>query len=209
MLSEDFYININVDIFYHWIILNQNKYMKHHINTSVIVDDGLRRKIKLEAKDVTGYVTIWNNYICEEEIFKKTDKSLLFYLHYKMINIGQCSHLFQEFYQALKSQDIIPPKRILLCCSGGLTTSLFASKTQELIALEKSNYEIQAIGYHQLQGEYKKYDALYLAPQISYLEPDAITIVHHEIPIYCVPPGIFARQDIKGFLDIIKINHPQ
>lgn len=201
MMLEEFYQNVYLDVFYRYIILNQKQYQQDNIKCIIQEDDKLHKVIYFDLPEIYGRVTIWSNAIIEEEIFKKDDEELLFYLHYKMVTILQCHTLFHEFYTALKSQSIIPPHKILLCCSGGLTTSFFAQKMQELITLEKLNYQIDAIGFHQLQKYYRKYDSIYLAPQIAYLEPTAMHITKKEVPIHCISPTVYATQNYKALLD--------
>lgn len=207
MMLEEFYQNIYLDVFYRYIILNQKRYVEDHIICTVQEEDDIHKVLIFELPDIYGRVTIWSNAIIEEEIFKKEDNDLLFYLHYKMVTILQCRTLFHEFYDSLTSQSIIPPHKVLLCCSGGLTTSFFAQKMQELIALEKLNVEVDALGFHQLQKYYRNYDAIYLAPQIAYLEPQAMHITNREIPIYCITPSVYATQNYKGLLDILVTNN--
>lgn len=203
MMLEEFYQNIYLDVFYRYIILNKKQYQLDNIQCKIVADDELHKVIHFDLPDIFGRVTLWANAIIEEEIFKKDDQELLFYLHYKMVNIAQCRTLFHEFYTALKNQSIIPPRKILLCCSGGLTTSLFAQKLQELIHLEKLNFQVDAVGYHQLAKYYRSYDAIYLAPQIAYLEPDAMKLINKEVPIHCIAPMTYATQDYKNLLNCL------
>lgn len=205
MMLEEFYQNIYLDVFFRYIVLNKKQYQFDNITCTVLEDDSLHKVIYFGLPDVYGRVTIWSNAIIEEEIFKKDDEELLFYLHYKMVNIAQCRNLFHEFYTALKSQSILPPRKILLCCSGGLTTSFFAQKMQELITLEKLNFQVDAVGFHQLQKYYRNYDSIYLAPQIAYLEPNAMNITNKEVPIHCIAPVMYATQDYKGLLKCLLI----
>lgn len=200
MVSEEFYQNIYLDVFFLYIILNKKQYELDNIKCTILENDDLHRVIYFDLPEIYGRVTIWNTAIIEEEIFRKDNDELLFYLHYKMATIAQCHTLFNEFYQSLKSQSVIPPRKILLCCSGGLTTSLFAQKLQELINLEKLNIQVDAIGFHQLQKYYRNYDSIYLAPQIAYLEPTAMKITNREVPVYSIAPATFATQDYKGLL---------
>ena len=59
--------------------------------------------------------------------------------------------------------------KVLLCCSGGLTTSYFAREINEANKLLKNAIEVSAVGYNQLYQIGKQFDIIFLAPQISYL----------------------------------------
>lgn len=205
-MFDDFYLDINLNYFYKYIILNQKQYKKDHILCYVTDDNEYGRFIRFDLKDCYGEVILWNTGIIEEQIFNNDNHDLLFYLHYKLVNMKQCTTLFHEFYHALQSQVIIPPIKILLCCSGGLTTSLFAQKLQELAKLEKANIEINAVGYHQLNYQYQDYQAIYLAPQIAYLEPQILFSTHQKIPIYLIAPLIYATQNYRALLNTIQEN---
>ena len=95
-----------------------------------------------------------------------------------------------------------PQIRVLLCCSGGLTTTLFASKMQELAKLENLSYEIFATGYSRLFEIANDYDIILIAPQVAYMLPQA----KRRLPdkeVVTIPTRIFATNDYSGALKII------
>ncbi|MFV0396192.1 MAG: PTS sugar transporter subunit IIB [Coprobacillaceae bacterium] len=151
-------------------------------------------------KKVTGNVILWTNGIVEEIITRKSDDKLLFYLHYQIASISQCQSLFEEFYLALLQQSASSPIKILLCCSGGLTTSFFAEKICKLITLENLNIQVDSIAFHQLTKYYNDYDCVYLAPQIAYLMPEALRITNKEVPVYSIEPSIYATYNCQELL---------
>ena len=92
---------------------------------------------------------------------------------------------------------------ILLCCSGGLTTSYFAMKMNEASKLMSLPYVTEASGYNNLYYVAQDYDVVLLAPQISYLHAKACDILKDKI-VLNVPPEVFAKYDVKAIFTLVK-----
>ena len=58
--------------------------------------------------------------------------------------------LFNEMLESIKKLIDRPITKILMSCSGGLTTSYFSSKMNEAAKLLYLNFEVSAIGYNEL-----------------------------------------------------------
>lgn len=200
-MVDDFYLDVNLELFIQWVYGNKNKY-DFKIVCSLESNETYNKTITFKYYNIVGSITVWNNGIIEEQIYDE-DENLLFYLHYKLISLAQGQKLFYDFYESLTKHTNTPPLKILLCCSGGLSSSFFANKLAELISLKHLNYEIIPIGFYQLNKSYQDCDAIYLAPQISYLEPQAMNIVKNEIPIRCITPSVYATYNYRELLDMI------
>lgn len=200
VVLKEFYQTIYLDIFFRYIQLKEQQYLRDNIKCTVLEDDTYRRCLVFDTKNAIGNVILWSNGIIEEIITCKKNNKLLFYLHYQVTTIAQCQNLFEEFYSALKQQSGIAPMKILLCCSGGFTTSFFAEKIRKLITLENLNMEIDSIAFHQLSKHYESYDSVYLAPQIAYLMPEALKITKRNVPIYKIKPSIYATYNCQELL---------
>ena len=61
--------------------------------------------------------------------------------------------------------------KILLSCSGGLTTSYFAYLMQEIFKREGLDIVVDAVGYMEIDKVIDDYDMVLLAPQVAYLLP--------------------------------------
>lgn len=200
-MIDEFYSDINLELFYQWIIGNQDKYDQGiYCSNKDIGNYG--KTISFIYHGVKGSIVIWTNGIIEEQILDDQE-NLLFYLHYELVSLAQGQKLFYDFYEALTKHQKQSPLKILICCSGGLSSTFFATKLAELISLKHLNYEIIPIGFYQLDESFQDYDALYLAPQISYLEPKAMNIVKHKVPVRCISASIYATYNYRGLLDMI------
>lgn len=200
-MVDEFYLDVNLELFIQWLYQNKNKY-DHDIICTLINNGTYGKTVTFNYHNINGSIVVWANGIIEEQIFDE-DENLLFYLHYKLVSLAQGQKLFYDFYESLTRHKKILPLKIILCCSGGLSSSFFANKLAELISLKHLNYEVIPIGFYQLDKCYQECDAIYLAPQISYLEPQAMNIVKNAIPVHCITPSIYATYNYRGLLDMI------
>jgi PTS system cellobiose-specific IIB component len=59
-------------------------------------------------------------------------------------------------------------KRILLCCSSGMSTSLLVNKMRKVAEEHKLPVEINAVGLDRFETEVKNYDVTLLGPQVKF-----------------------------------------
>lgn len=204
-MLDKFYNDINLELFIQWIYGNKNEYDKNI--TCTLKNDKYQKTISFSQSDIKGDIVVWSNGIIEEQIFDEKN-NILFYLHYKLLSLAQGQKMFYEFYESLTKYNKVPPHKIILCCSGGLSAAFFANKLSKLISLKHLNYNFIPIGFHHLEKNYHNCDAIYLAPQISYLLPKAMNIVNSKVPIYCINAVTYATHNYRDLLDII-INNQQ
>ena len=105
-----------------------------------------------------------------------------------------------ESLNSLIEQPII---KVLLSCSGGLTTSYFAYKINEAAEILKLNIHVEAIGYTQLYDVGNQYDVIMLAPQISYMHAKIQEILKDQVVIE-IPTQAFAKYEVSKVVSIIK-----
>lgn len=200
-MVDKFYLDVNLELFFQWIAGNCNKY-DQGIEISTRTIDQYGKTINFIYHNISGSINIWSNGIIEEQIIDEKGNQL-FYLHYELIDLKQAQKLFYDFYEALTKYQKHPPLKVIICCSGGLSSTFFATKLAELISLKHLNYEIIPIGFYQLSNTYQNCDLLYLAPQISYLEPKAMKIVENKMPVRTIATNIYATYNYRGLLDMI------
>ncbi|WP_306765430.1 PTS sugar transporter subunit IIB [Oceanivirga salmonicida] len=58
--------------------------------------------------------------------------------------------------------------KIMLCCSGGMSTSILVNKMREEAKSRGINVEIWAIAVNRFEDEFSKADVILLGPQIKY-----------------------------------------
>ena len=148
---DQFYQDVCSDLFYYWVIGKKNEFDKHHINISEELGENNIRIIRFELVNATAYLKIWIDNIVEEEIVD-THGEHLFYLHYHINDIRQCRYLFYEFYKVILHHNNQTKINVALCCSGGLSTSLFSIKLsrnsllipiKDLLSLEENHISLK------------------------------------------------------------------
>ncbi|MCD7807798.1 MAG: ROK family protein, partial [Erysipelotrichaceae bacterium] len=125
-----------------------------------------------------------------------------FYLHFQMQNLKHATDLFHEMEECIRKLINRPQVKILLSCTGGLTTSYFAEKLQEASDLLKLNYQVSATSYNNLFKEGKNYDVILLAPQISYMLAKVQDILKDKI-VLNIPAQYFATYDVTNTFRMI------
>lgn len=59
-------------------------------------------------------------------------------------------------------------KKILLCCSSGMSTSLLVNKMRKVAEEHKLPVEINAVGLDRYESELNNYDVVLLGPQVKF-----------------------------------------
>lgn len=149
---EDFLKDVYTSIYKKWILFQQID------NCQIMLSSKDQNKIILETKYGVANVIFYKFNIIELNVISKIDQESCFFLHFQMNNINHAINLFYEMVECLKTLIKKPNIKILLCCSGGLTTTYFAYKIDEAIQLFALDYEIAATGYNELFKKGEQYD---------------------------------------------------
>ncbi|MCD7949464.1 MAG: ROK family protein [Erysipelotrichaceae bacterium] len=150
-----------------------------------------------------SYITFNNNNIIEFCVYNKIKNDTEFYLHFQMKNLKHAVKLFSEMKETINKINSKTHINVLLCCSGGLTTSFFAQKINETVELLDLNIHVSAVGYHMLYQMKENYDVVLLAPQIAYELAETKALLKDKI-VKEIPTGVFAKYDVHAMLDIIQ-----
>ena len=169
---DAFYQELYCQIFMRWILLNP----KHDITMTHTCDP--YEQIHLSAKHSIATVTLYPNCIIEEQAWDRKTHKVIFYIHFQMANLAHATRLYEDLLETIYENCSQPLAKILLVCSGGLTTSYFASKMQELCDLEHLNYKIDAVGSTMVYQKATGYDLILAAPQVSYIYIDHVGLSH-------------------------------
>ncbi len=200
-MLEEFYQSVYPSLFYQWIALNQSTYKKDHIHFEVSYKDSLSYILLFQMNQVIGKIVIWNNNIVEQSI-QDIYGNQIFYLHFEITNLLQASHLFLQFYESLIYHNKQKIYQIALCCTGGLSSSIFVEEIQEVCKMENTPLRLTAISLMQLENNHSHFDAIYLAPQAAYKESYLMLKTHK--PIYCIDATDYATKNFRNILQLIK-----
>lgn len=194
---DEFYLEINVILFLEWIIGQGQKY-----NLQINYESEKKDILLIKNSNIRGKIIYYGNGIFEEELTNVHTNENIFYLHFQFVHFKHAITLFKEMANCAIEAVNKPQVRVLLCCSGGLTTTLFASKMSELAILENLPYEISATGYPKLFELADQYDVIMFAPQISYLLTEAKERLENK-KVLMIPTQIFATNDFSKALKLI------
>jgi cellobiose-specific phosphotransferase system component IIB len=201
---DAFYQETYAEIFMRWIYLNPKQDITMTYTTKPY------EKIKLTSQHSIATVTLYPHCIIEEQAWDRKTHKVIFYIHFQMANLAHAKRLYEDLLEAIYENCSQPLAKILLVCSGGLTTSYFASKMQDLCDLEHLNYKFDAVGYNMVYSKAIGYDLILAAPQVSYMVPKMIEKLPNHI-VKALPTKYFGRNDYQGALKyVLKIlNHEQ
>lgn len=192
---DDFLSDIYTILFEKWILL-QN------------IPD---YKVKVDHKNNVIY--FFNNHANVEITFNKLNiiefkvtniqsGDIDYYLHFQMKTLNHAIKLFKELVHYMIHIGESPTVKILLCCSGGLTTSYFAMKMNKASKIMNLPYITEASGYDHLYYIAQDYDIVILAPQISYMHAKACEILKDKI-VLKAPPEVFAKYDVNAVFSLV------
>ena len=217
---DEFYLEINSIFYLKWIVNQGKKY-----NLKIKFENDNEDTIIIKYNDIEAMIKYYGDGIFEQKIINCLNNDVVFYqknfeetikkiyaqsqfyvlgpdVYFKLKYLNHAIKLFEDMIDCIFEVANRPFVSILLCCSGGLTTTLFASKMMELAKLNKLSYQITATGYSRLPDIAKDYDIIMLAPQISYLLPQVEVLLPGK-DVVVIPTKIFAMNDFSGALMII------
>lgn len=196
-MMNEFLRSINVSLFKKWLMMQDLSGL--HIGVDPLDKDILI----VENPYGSGSIGFYSDDIIELSVTNKKTADIDFYLHFQMNTLKHAIDLFDEMIECLRSLANRSTEKILLCCTGGLTSSLFASKIDEAINVLNMKYEVIAVGYAKIFDVANDFDIILLAPQIAYIEAKLKSIYKNK-NIICIPPRIFAQYDVGALLTLIE-----
>lgn len=194
---DDFLSDIYTEVFKEWILS--------------IKSDKYRVSLKKDNENVVVITTpysyteiIFNELnIIEFSVTNKINEQVEFYLHFQMKTLKHAIELFEEMLETVHQFVYKPKMKVLLSCSGGLTTSYFAEKLNEANEMLSLDYEFAAVPYGELYDAGINYDMILLAPQIGYMHPKIQEILSDKTVVR-IPSGIFAKYDVISLIQFLQ-----
>ena len=165
------------------------------------------REVKILTDTACAEVTLWPDFndgdICEMRIERIEDAEQVFFLHFMLDDLKRACELFGELTEVLENSVAGTCEKVLLCCTGGLTTTLLAVKMNEVAAALNVGYEFSAMPFQTAMLESAdRYAAILLAPQVSHLRAQ-MCAVHPLTPVFQIPVKIFGSYDGAGAVRLV------
>lgn len=192
---DEFLGEIYIEIFKQWILMKK----RTDLDINWLED---KNSIEIVNKYSRSHVNFYNMNIIEFSVENIAKKEIEFYLHFQIKNIKHAIDLFNEMLEVINKLTHNSALKVLLCCSGGLTTGYFAERINQIVKLLNQDIEVAASSYNNLYKASNDYDMIMLAPQISYMNAKVREILKDKIVVN-IPPAVFAKYDVKRILAII------
>lgn len=194
----DLYLReIYISLFKKWILFHQSSHYS--------IKEDEEKNIVIEGNEILGHINFYDQEIVEYVLMNKKTKENEFYLHFQFHSFQHAMELFNEMLGLIKHIHRSSKLKILLVCSGGLTTGYFAQKLKEAIGLLNLNMSVEARGYGEIYQIAQDYDMVLLAPQVSYLYSEVSKILKKQI-VLKIPPQVFGKYDVRQCIRLIEEN---
>ena len=143
--------------------------------------------------------------IVEMIVTNLADDENKFYLHFELRELSYAEELFAEMLETIIELKNHQKLKILLSCTGGMTTGYFAEKLNDAANLLSLDYEFNAVPFYKLYEVAVNYSVILLAPQIAYQMKTAQDILNNQL-VLKIPPKVFASYDSAEMLKFIREN---
>ena len=187
------------------ISLDYRKWIKEHQNTYYSINEISDNTIELKTDygiSTIQFTDIDESTLVEFTIISLKDESIKFYLHFELKDIDHAKQLYQEMADSLLKLKEEKTLQVLLSCSAGLTTSMFAENLNDHAKMLGLDMHFEAVPYLNIYQEAEKYDVILLAPQIGYMLnrlQESLT----DKQVLQIPTNAFASYDSLSVINFI------
>ena len=185
---NEFLREIHTMVFQKWVLT------RHEENVTIQLNPENTDEVLVETQYAKGILTFHNMGIIELRVDNMINGENEFYLHFQMNTFDHAIELYHEMIDCIQNISEKPVLKVLLSCSSGLTTYLYAEKLNEAAKVLDLNYEFEAVAITELVEEGPKHDVILLAPQVAY-QYNRINGMMKNRLVLKIPPQIFAKYD--------------
>ncbi|MBR3157674.1 MAG: ROK family protein [Atopobiaceae bacterium] len=125
-----------------------------------------------------------------------------FFLHFELEDLDRAKELFGEMVDTLDIAQGGGTTHVLLCCTVGMTTTMFAAKLNEAAKTLSLDYEFEAKALEDAQREGGHYAAVMLAPQVGFRRNE-VAAAFPDAVVTEIPPKVFGAYDAAGALRML------
>lgn len=181
-----------------WILSKKNDEFTMSMDNDNIIDINTEYGI---AKVV--FTDIDDGVICELAIESKKDSSNVFYLHFELKDEEHCKDLFEQMIEALLQLKDKRKLEVLLSCTSGLTTGMFAELLNNMADQLGLDYHFNAVSYINIYEEAIKSDVVMIAPQIGYMLNRLREGLSDKL-VFQIPAKTFAKYDAFEAIEYLR-----
>lgn len=181
-----------------WILNHKNNEYRF-----VKENDDLIKLITDYGEASITFTKIDENTIVEFNIVSNKDNSIKFYLHFELSDEDHAKQLYDEMVETLINLKNEKNVRVLLSCSAGLTTSMFAENLNSIAEMLNLDYQFDAVSYLSIYEEVENYDVVLIAPQIGYILKRLQDTLTNKLVLQ-IPTSIFASYDALAAIQFVQ-----
>ena len=170
--------------------------------TQIVDDDHVRAEGANAYAEVNFYEMGEDPEIVELRIEDTRNGETTFFLHFELEEEARAQDLFNEMAEALEATSQQETVHVLLCCTTGMTTSMFAARMNEVAKLISLDYDFAALPLEQALEQGVKYAAVLLAPQVGHRRTEVVTACPNAV-VLSVPAKIFASYDAGAAVRLV------
>lgn len=93
------------------------------------------------------------------------------------------------------------PKRLIVCCAGGMSSSLLSQKVQDEIAARNLNIEVGWTSVHKLEFEPVEADCILVGPQVSPIVPRLQEVYGDATPVALMAMQDYGTMNAKAIVN--------
>lgn len=149
--------------------------------------------IYIQHQTKKASITFHNSGIIEESIIHNNKQ--IFYLKYPLTTFPIATKLYQCMIDKLIEKELQEMK-VILCCSGGMTSGFFKEKMQKYIQRNHLNLIIDGAAVHTVEKKCIDYDLILLAPQMRYKQDTIALLTHKNVDV--IDSQVFATYDCSA-----------
>lgn len=154
------------------------------------------------VKGWVNFYSIDGSEIVELRLERIHDGETAFFLHFELVDLVRAQELFNEMSDAIYDMTHHEVRHVLLCCTCGITTTLFASKMTEAALATGVDYDFCALPIEEAKQQGADYAAVLLAPQVAHRRKEVVEALPNT-PIIEVPGKIFGSYDANAALRLV------
>ena len=186
------------DLFKKWIIDHQNDDCQINVESEQTI------KLTTSYGEATiQFTDVTNGTIVEFNIISYKNQEVQFYLHFELNDENHAHQLYDEMIETLIGLKDKKTTRVLLSCSSGLTTSMFADNLNSVVEMLGEDYHFDAVAYSNIYEQVENCDLVLIAPQIGYM----LKRLQESLPdklVLQIPTATFASYDAIGAIKFIQ-----
>ena len=93
------------------------------------------------------------------------------------------------------------PKRLIVCCAGGMSSSLLSTKSQDEITARNLNIEVGWTSVHKVELEPVEADCILVGPQVSPIMPRLKEVYGASTPVALMSMKDYGTMDAKAIVN--------